>query len=349
MKIELSKKERNIIGIVGVLIVVMPFVFTRIGYITFDADTGVIGDTIGGITAPFLGFFGSVLVYLALKAQIDANDEIKKQFEKQNNDQLFFRLIDGLNDRIINYSMNKLELMKSVEVSSYSALYHIAEEFREEMSHQCIDYGKYLLANIPEKIDEKFYINMIGLIYRYTDVKLEVKIKLANDLKNELISMNYNERWEYLKKKMNEDIIGVYEHNQFFKGIGSVYFYKTDYHMRYYIYSQVYSLMYKKHGAFLDSYLNIVKYLLHFVDNKEDNNFYIEYFKNSLSTFEKVLIFYFIADYTQDLPIKKLIEKYKLINYEDIKNSFFIDIPSKEEFEKELYNIYTFDITEVKH
>ena len=41
-------------------------------------DTGQIGDTIGGTTAPFLGFFGSILVYLSLKAQIDANEQVRK-------------------------------------------------------------------------------------------------------------------------------------------------------------------------------------------------------------------------------------------------------------------------------
>ena len=50
-------------------------------------DTGEIGDTIGGITAPFLSFFGAILIYLALKAQIEANNAITKQFEKQKIDE----------------------------------------------------------------------------------------------------------------------------------------------------------------------------------------------------------------------------------------------------------------------
>ncbi len=58
----------------------MPFIFTRstlFSSLDFSA-TGQIGDTIGGITAPFMGLVGSILVFLSFKAQTDMN---RKQFE----------------------------------------------------------------------------------------------------------------------------------------------------------------------------------------------------------------------------------------------------------------------------
>ena len=48
---------------------------------------GEVGDVIGGTTAPFLSIIGSILVYLALKSQIEANSQIQNQFKTQQKDQ----------------------------------------------------------------------------------------------------------------------------------------------------------------------------------------------------------------------------------------------------------------------
>ena len=67
------------------LVVIAPFIFTR-QYIwdAFDFhNTGEIGDTIGGITAPIVNLIGAVLVYFALKAQIQANTIIQRQLDDQ--------------------------------------------------------------------------------------------------------------------------------------------------------------------------------------------------------------------------------------------------------------------------
>lgn len=69
------------IGIIGVLC--SPFVFTRsIGLISFT-ETGQIGDTIGGLTAPVVGLVSSILVYLALLSQVEANAIVQGQINDQ--------------------------------------------------------------------------------------------------------------------------------------------------------------------------------------------------------------------------------------------------------------------------
>jgi hypothetical protein len=62
-----------LIGIV--IIALMPLVFTRsMKFNTFDfTQTGQIGDTIGGITAPFVGILGAILVYISFNEQRKAN------------------------------------------------------------------------------------------------------------------------------------------------------------------------------------------------------------------------------------------------------------------------------------
>ena len=43
---------------------------------------GVVGDMIGGITNPISQLIGSILLYLALKAQLSANGIVQNQIEK---------------------------------------------------------------------------------------------------------------------------------------------------------------------------------------------------------------------------------------------------------------------------
>lgn len=47
-------------------------------------EYGNLGDAIGGISNPFAQILGSTLIFLALKAQIDANSILHEQIEKEN-------------------------------------------------------------------------------------------------------------------------------------------------------------------------------------------------------------------------------------------------------------------------
>lgn len=97
MNIKLSKIEWIIFIGFGILLFFIPYLFTRQWGI-FPIDD--VGGTIGGVTSPFLGFFGSILVYLALKAQVDANKHVQKQFKKEKKDNKYRTKIDEINFRI---------------------------------------------------------------------------------------------------------------------------------------------------------------------------------------------------------------------------------------------------------
>lgn len=69
----------------AVLALISPFILTR-SFSRIDfTNTGQIGDTIGGLTAPILNFLTIILLYLALKEQIDAN-KIQKDIERTSRD-----------------------------------------------------------------------------------------------------------------------------------------------------------------------------------------------------------------------------------------------------------------------
>jgi len=62
-------------------IIIGPIIFTQDWSSIDFSNTGEIGDTIGGITAPIIGFVSAVLVYLAFDAQVKANNRIQDQIE----------------------------------------------------------------------------------------------------------------------------------------------------------------------------------------------------------------------------------------------------------------------------
>jgi hypothetical protein len=66
---------------------ITPFLLTRKGYVSF-AETGQIGDTIGGLTAPITSLVGSVLLFLALKAQVIANKITQEQIRDHKLEEL---------------------------------------------------------------------------------------------------------------------------------------------------------------------------------------------------------------------------------------------------------------------
>lgn len=71
-----------IVLIIGIAcIVIVPLIFTQSGF-SLD-ETGELGDTIGGITAPISSLVGSVLVFLALKGQVLTNKITQEQIRDQ--------------------------------------------------------------------------------------------------------------------------------------------------------------------------------------------------------------------------------------------------------------------------
>lgn len=57
-------------------ILILPILFTRCSLIGFGSDANEIGDAINGLTAPIIGAFSVLLVYLAFKSQLDANEKL---------------------------------------------------------------------------------------------------------------------------------------------------------------------------------------------------------------------------------------------------------------------------------
>ncbi|NER13503.1 hypothetical protein GWK08_08650 [Leptobacterium flavescens] len=70
----ITKNLYIIIAIYFILVLILPYIFTRQGISRVDfTTTGQIGDTIGGITAPFLNFLTIILIYITVREQKKTN------------------------------------------------------------------------------------------------------------------------------------------------------------------------------------------------------------------------------------------------------------------------------------
>lgn len=139
--IEKPLKNGEILLWIGIpLTLLSPFFITRCYNVLDFTSTGTIGDTIGGITAPFINIIGAILVFLALKAQIQANVLVQKQISDQveekklqlESDQLN-KLYENLKSSIDNFTYTTLDTWElrneeNVELKGSEAFYQLFQD-----------------------------------------------------------------------------------------------------------------------------------------------------------------------------------------------------------------------------
>ena len=182
-----TAKIALIVGIV--LMLGLPWLLTRNwGAISF-LETGSIGDTIGGITAPISGFLGAYLVFLALKAQVEANRILKDQMiesskkEMKNNEVIIIeKLLWRLEKKIVEFkvtqpdtykynpSINGQEGIRAVIINllSYSGSSKSIEMMNGYIElHNLLDTFDYILSKIEQLAieDRKYFIFVFEDIY----------------------------------------------------------------------------------------------------------------------------------------------------------------------------------------
>lgn len=145
---QLTKKEKR-----WLLYAICALVITPAAFFILSDNSASIGDTIGGTTAPFLSLLGSVLVFMALKAQINANTIITSQFTQQQekeNIQNFENSFFNLMNFHLSIVSNIEKAYKRNEVRPSSIVY--LEDSREEY----IAKGKQVFQIEYEEICELF-------------------------------------------------------------------------------------------------------------------------------------------------------------------------------------------------
>lgn len=116
------------------LILVLPWIFTTLFRAYNFEATGQIGDTIGGITAPFINGIGAILVYYSMRTQIKANEIIQGQIDEQRESTVINQLYDSLKENVDNFTYSTLDPEKFgdkelVTVKGGEAFYKLLHDF----------------------------------------------------------------------------------------------------------------------------------------------------------------------------------------------------------------------------
>lgn len=207
-----SKTVKIVLAII--LIAFTPFIFTRpspsfIG-VVFSDKTGVIGDTIGGITAPFINLLAAYLVYISFKEQVKANKILSKEtsynfirslYNDINNDYNSLLLKDSYNFNTLNhYNKNEFEEINRFTFESYCSTF--LNTYKDLQYHS---------ENIKTLLVEILYNNNISNSIKKTfssrldDFYNELKqIKLKSDLIITYIIDNHYDLESFIKN-LNKD------------------------------------------------------------------------------------------------------------------------------------------------
>lgn len=210
---QISKNEQTkFLYIVGGILL-LPIILTNDWFYIIDFNnSGEVGDTIGGITAPFLSIIGSVLIYLTLKSQIKANKEVSDQINIQNFETKFFEMLrvyrENINDwkllsvNDLNKNMNERYLYEGRIVANQ--IYGLFKELFEEIDNFLGIDNK----NVDLFIEEKYknVILNIGLSdnSKITDLAEFIKLELS------LIIIYYGVG-NFSIENLNADIKGLYK------------------------------------------------------------------------------------------------------------------------------------------
>lgn len=144
---------------IGVLLVVLfPLLFTwqKISWISFQ-DTGPIGDTIGGITAPIVGLLGAYLVYVSFKAQVEAN--------KIQASQAYFNTVYNMLKDLIEEQQNITIILQRQEFGfnkGLEVLYQIISKGNTPTGIDLVNFGKFMnqITNLAAKSLSVYALSM---------------------------------------------------------------------------------------------------------------------------------------------------------------------------------------------
>lgn len=335
-----KKIIKTILIISGVLLLfsfISPYIFTHFTSNIDFSGTGEIGDTIGGIMNPFLSIVAILITFLAFYIQYSANklqvSQLKDmKIEQTNvmNKQHFFKIVDNLNTKITSF--------KTKNNQGYEAINQIINELKQERISQCFQLGRIVLCYHPELVPDSKWSELENRININSRNQM-IGLKEVNNLKDVMIKMENNERWEFLKIYIKSNASDNYsDTNGIVESIATINFYNIRYDTKLFVYENSFQKIEKKYSGFINSYFKNLLFLLKFISNNTDE-FYIDYLKGNISLQELVLSFYYSASSKNSLEFREYLKDSEMLNELLNHRDYFIDIPNKTQLKSEIKNI----------
>lgn len=297
------------VSITLIIICLIPFiVFSNAIDLWVLSEYVHIGSSLASMLAPVLAVIGSILVYFAFRTQIDANNEIKKQFVKQNFDQHFFRLVDSLENKINNYSVSDNNDKKTT-IFGFNILPFFVKEVKSQLTRQRKILGRKILVSKPDIVTDNIFKNFIEELDR-------ARFPSVESLKSEFLGRNELGREEFLNH-LEEPDFQMYNDNReatvylvYAETFDELYYDMTPiFHKN--LFRRISFKLFLTYDGFFEPYFKIFTLLINHISNtrtlQTENNFYLDFLRNKLTVHEKILIFLYIGSGKANLSLK---EKY---------------------------------------
>ncbi len=189
-----------------ILIIITPLIFIAKKYWGLSyAETGTIGDAIGGITSPIIGLVGAVLVYYAFLIQLEANKmlfnqihEEKIEREKGHVESHFFELLKILIEIQNNIKINDINnqnILQGKEVFQW-----LLREFYEYYDIVNEYYQKNKIE-IEKKLDIAYTCFLFGGVGEYSFSFIQEQLKNEDDQLLKWIKNKFEKRKKETQKK----------------------------------------------------------------------------------------------------------------------------------------------------
>ena len=160
--------------IAAVAVLCLPAILNRPTIFGIEAldfsNSGQIGDTIGGITAPFFNLIAAVLIYLSFKEQTKANEYFVRSSKIEKEHDLLFHLIENLDSRIGAFehrlTTNHSDGQKTTTI--YSGIAGI-QSYTNDLHMNDARFAKQLVNNLdkdPHDDDAPYTLNCYSDVYQ---------------------------------------------------------------------------------------------------------------------------------------------------------------------------------------
>lgn len=301
---------------------------------TFSGGISREHDRWGEFGSYLSGLYGS----LALAVLVYTTYLTQNQFKRQNEDSVFYKLIDSLQYRIQHSSV----VVNNEEISAHKSLKHITERIHAELSSESVELGRMLLCKTPEKVANVHYTKLFEALNprNWIETFQEDRDAFIADI---TAQGQFNARWEQLKSYIGSRGEESPSVREALRATGSVNFYKIPFEERQRYYHSALRRVLVDHGEFLDGYFATLLYISDVVAESTNRKQYARYLKSQLTCYEVIILFYMIAGENVGQPFRGrslhalgLLDRLRTFDCQ----SLMIDLPDEEAIDAELTNLF---------
>ncbi|WP_166388043.1 hypothetical protein [Polaribacter sp. 11A2H] len=218
-------KNKNITFLsIGILLIILSlFLFTRPAiFENLDfSNTGQIGDTIGGITAPIINLFGAFLVYISFQEQLKANEiqvkSLKEEKERNSYDRVFNNYI-SLYQSLKNHLDNLEFIVEPTPTYSRSGEItkpnHIIYKGLNALNEYVIRIEKPNFYSGQKFETYGIFLSFQFILKSLMELSDIVEINITNEKDKTFLNQNMRLMYESFLQKFAERIMKVYNEEE---------------------------------------------------------------------------------------------------------------------------------------